>query len=94
MTTTNPVVLIYIDGDSYGANPVCFAGTGMPEVIVFDGGRYDKYNWCEGNDPPREAHAEELAKLAGHEAYDTLLEWIHQAEDALGIDDEENDDDN
>lgn len=90
---TNPVVLIYIDGDSYGGDSVAFAGNGMPEVIVFDGGRYDKCNWYDGNDPPSVVHEEDLKKLEGHEAHETLLDWIKQAEKYLDLDDEKDDDD-
>lgn len=91
MTTTTiiprPVVLIYIDGDSYGGDPVSWAGIGEPIVVIFDGGRYDKYNYdpSEHDGGPRESYEEDLKALAGYEAHDTLLEWIESIEQALGI---------
>lgn len=79
--TTKPVVLIYVDGDSYCADHVAYAGEGEPLVITFDGGQYDKYN-IAGQDDPRDSYAEDLETLQGHEAADTLREWVNEAADA------------
>lgn len=91
--STEPVVLIYIDGDQYGGEPVCFAGTGVPSVFIFDGARYDKYNWDDGNDSPRETYEEDLKNLEGHDAHAVLLEWVEQACEQVGIDDDDDEED-
>lgn len=92
---TPPIVLMYIDGDQYGGDATCWPGVGMPEVIVFDGGRYDKYNWvaCEHDGGPREDYADALEKLKDHEAGKILLDWVEGTEKALGISAEDDHDD-
>lgn len=78
-----PVVLTYLDGDSYGGDSTAFEGTGMPIVITFDGSRYDKYNSDE-DDNPRDDYAEDLESIAFNQAaYDMLKEWIENAAESL-----------
>jgi hypothetical protein len=93
MSKRPPVVMTYIDGDSYGGDSTAWAGVGMPLVITFDGGRYDKYNRC-GDEDPREDYAEDLAALAGHpEALAVLQGWVDEACEACGIDNDDEEDD-
>lgn len=92
---SRPVVLIYIDGDSYGADAEAWPGTGDPIVVTFDGSRYDKYNRdpCEHDDEgPREDYAEDLALLVGHPAHESLSQWVEDAAESMGLND--NDDEN
>jgi hypothetical protein len=69
-----PVVLIYISGDAYGGEPHAWPGTGDPIVVVYDGGRYDKYNSNPG-DNPLDDYAHALRLLRGRAAGRMLRSW-------------------
>lgn len=80
-----PVVLIYIDGDSYGGDALTFAGEGMPYVVTFDSGRYDKYNADASSDPVGD-YADtvtELREMGATEAAEQMEEWARAAGEYL-----------